>query len=128
MQQEQSMLMNEADSCIQFKKLWEKYFDGYQADKQLYNEYAAWCIDNGLPMKTLKELKFAFRLYKQHPSRIQREGVRRRIYRMAQPNHHLFLEDEYLAEFRCTVGDFLDGQRSVVAAIINYYEDKGVEF
>lgn len=126
MKMEQDSLMDEADSCIVFKKLWEKYFDGFQTDKQLYNEYAAWCIENSLPMKTLKELKFVFRHYKRSSTRIQREGERRRVYTVHQPNHHLFLEDEYLPEFKRTVGDFLEGQHSVVAAIINFYEDQGV--
>lgn len=127
MRQEQSTLLKDVDSCVLFRKQWEKYFDGYQNDKILYIEYVNWCKENDVKINTLKELKFVFREYKNHATIKRLDDRRIHIYRMPKPGHHLFIEMEYLPEFKWTVQDFIDNNESCVQHIIDYYEERGVD-
>lgn len=126
MQQEQEILTNEVNSCILYKKQWQKYYDGFSSDKVLYNDYVAWCIANDLKMATLKELKFCFREYKANR---RRKRVGDKVIwccQIPKPSHHQMIPEDYMPEFKKTAEEMWASELSCVACIVDYYEEKGI--
>lgn len=125
MHAEQEVLINETDSCVSYRKQWEKIYDGFETDRLLFDDYAAWCKVNDVPIKTMKELKFVFRQYKSNRSSIRVNGVRHSIYRIPKPNHRQFIAEQYLSELGRTIESIVNSDLSTVQCLLDYYDAKG---
>ena len=87
---EQSALEEDADSALAYRKRFEEYFDGFDSNKVLFEDYSNWCKSNDVPIQTLKEMKFVFRdYYTKRVSFTPRPGERAKAYRIARPNHQI---------------------------------------
>lgn len=122
---EQNALMRDSDSCLTYRKEWEKLFDGFQSDRLLFDDYANWCKANDVPIKTMKELKFVFRQYKTKRSLTTVDGKKINLYRIPQPNHRSFVDTIYLPELGRTIDSLLTSDLSAVQSLLDYYDAKG---
>lgn len=63
MTSEQETLEEEVDSAVTYRKEFEKYFDGFDTLKTLYQDYINWCKTQDLTISSRQEFKFVFREY-----------------------------------------------------------------
>ena len=63
MTSEQETLEEEVDSAVTYRKEFEKYFDGFDTLKTLYQDYINWCKAQDLTISQRSEFKFVFREY-----------------------------------------------------------------
>lgn len=63
MTSEQETLEEEVDSAVTYRKEFEKYFDGFDTLKTLYQDYINWCKAQDLTISQRAEFKFVFREY-----------------------------------------------------------------
>lgn len=63
MTSEQETLEEEVDSAVTYRKEFEKYFDGFDTLKTLYQDYINWCKTQDLTISQRAEFKFVFREY-----------------------------------------------------------------
>ncbi len=120
---EQNALEEEVDSAVTYRKLFEKYFDGFDNLRTLYDDYLFWCktLDKNISQK--KEFKFVFREYftKRSTYKIDNEVVSG--YKLPKPNHKMLYDGSSFPE--CGRLSFLhEHNASVVERLETYYSDK----
>ena len=89
MTSEQETLEEEVDSAVTYRKEFEKYFDGFENMKLLYQDYINWCKAQDLTISQRSEFKFVFREYSSNRTTVTVNGHLLKVYRLAQPNHHI---------------------------------------
>ena len=120
---EQNTLEEEVDSAVTYRKLFEKYFDGFDNLRTLYDDYLFWCksTDKGISQK--KEFKFVFREYfaKRSTYKMGHEIVNG--YRLPKPNHLMMHEESSFPE--CGRLAYLhEHNASVIERLETYYSEK----
>lgn len=86
---EQETLEEEVDSAVTYRKEFEKYFDGFENMKLLYQDYINWCKAQDLTISQRSEFKFVFREYSSNRTTVTVNGHLLKVYRLSQPNHHI---------------------------------------
>lgn len=89
MTSEQEILEEEVDSAVTYRKEFEKYFDGYENMKLLYQDYINWCKAQDLTISSRQEFKFVFREYSSNRTTVTVNGHLLKVYRLAQPSHFI---------------------------------------
>ena len=89
MTSEQETLEEEVDSAVTYRKEFEKYFDGYENMKLLYQDYINWCKAQDLTISSRQEFKFVFREYSSNRTTVTVNGHLLKVYRLAQPSHFI---------------------------------------
>lgn len=89
MTSEQETLEEEVDSAVTYRKEFEKYFDGFENMKLLYQDYINWCKAQDLTISQRSEFKFVFREYSSNRTTVTVNGHLLKVYRLSQPNHHI---------------------------------------
>lgn len=84
---EQETLEEEVDSAVTYRKEFEKYFDGFDTLKTLYQDYINWCKTQDLTISTRKEFKFVFREYFIHRTTVNFGKTLVKGYRIPNTNH-----------------------------------------
>ena len=120
---EQNALEEEVDSAVTYRKLFEKYFDGFDNLRTLYEDYLLWCksLDKNISQK--KEFKFVFREYfaKRSTYKIGNDVVSG--YRLTKPNHSMLYEEASYPEIGRL--KFLhEHNASIVERLETYYSIK----
>lgn len=60
---QQQTILNENGSVATYRRLFDKYFDGFSDWKTLYDDYQQWCMANEFKYKDKGSLKLAFQEY-----------------------------------------------------------------
>lgn len=120
---EQNALEEEVDSAVTYRKLFEKYFDGFDNLRTLYDDYLFWCksTDKGISQK--KEFKFVFREYfaKRSTYKMGNEVVNG--YRLPKPNHSMLHEGSSFPECG-RLAHLHERNASVIERLETYYSEK----
>ena len=88
---EQSAMEEEVDSAVTYRRVFEKYFDGFESLVLLYQDYVNWCKAYDLKILTKKELKFVFRDYVASTRKTTRVGqYTMKGYRIPSANKSFF--------------------------------------
>ena len=117
MTSEQETLEEEVDSAVTYRKEFEKYFDGFDTLKTLYQDYINWCKAQDLTISQRAEFKFVFREYFMYRTTIRMKDKLIKGYRIPSVNHSFFYANarfdevggvEYLHEHNASVVERLD--------------------
>lgn len=120
---EQNTLEEEVDSAVTYRKLFEKYFDGFDNLRTLYDDYLFWCKSTDKNISQKKEFKFVFREYfvKRSTYKMGHEVVNG--YRLPKPNHSMMHEESSFPE--CGRLSYLhEHNASVIERLETYYSEK----
>lgn len=114
---EQESLEEEVDSAVTYRKEFERYFDGFESVKLIYQDYCNWCKANDLTISPRKEFKFVFRDYcKNRVSwRVSSKSDDiMSIYRIPKPRHHVLYKG-----FKCDEVGSVEKLHEFEASIVN---------
>lgn len=120
---EQNALEEEVDSAVTYRKLFEKYFDGFDNLRTLYDDYLFWCKSMDKNISQKKEFKFVFREYfvKRSTYKMGNEIVNG--YRLPKANHLMMYEASSFPE--CGRLAYLhEHNMSVIERLETYYSEK----
>lgn len=120
---EQNALEEEVDSAVTYRKLFEKYFDGFDNLRTLYDDYLFWCKSMDKNISQKKEFKFVFREYfvKRSTYKMGHEIVNG--YRLPKANHLMMYEASSFPE--CGRLSYLHEHNvSVIERLETYYSEK----
>lgn len=124
---EQETLEEEVDSAVTYRREFERFFDGFENLKILYQDYCNWCKAQDLTISQRKEFKFVFREYFTGVRTTIRDGgTLYKGYRLAKPNHLFMRSGSYISEIG-GIDNLHDNNASVVERLDMYYALKGVE-
>lgn len=84
---EQATLEEEVDSAVTYRKEFEKYFDGFDTLKTLYQDYVNWCKAQDLTISQRQEFKFVFREYNTNRTTLRIGNNLVSGYRIPNANH-----------------------------------------
>lgn len=98
MTSEQETLEEEVDSAVTYRKEFEKYFDGFDTLKTLYQDYINWCKAQDLTISQRAEFKFVFREYFMYRTTIRMKDKLIKGYRIPNVNHSFFHANAYFNE------------------------------
>lgn len=126
MVEEQEILEEEVDSAVTYRREFEKYFDGFENMKLLYQDYINWCKAQDLTISPRQEFKFVFREYSSNRTTVSADGHLLKVYRLAQPNHHVLRSGIRFHEIGEV--DYLhEHNASIVERLNMYFLEKGVK-
>lgn len=126
MVEEQEILEEEVDSAVTYRREFEKYFDGFENMKLLYQDYINWCKAQDLTISPRQEFKFVFREYSSNRTTVSADGHLLKVYRLAQPNHHVLRSGIRFHEIGEV--DYLhEHNASIVERLSMYFLEKGVK-
>ena len=95
---EQETLEEEVDSAVTYRKEFEKYFDGFDTLKTLYQDYINWCKAQDLTISQRAEFKFVFREYFMYRTTIRMRDKLIKGYRIPNVNHSFFHANAHFNE------------------------------
>lgn len=98
MTSEQETLEEEVDSAVTYRKEFEKYFDGFDTLKTLYQDYINWCKTQDLTISQRAEFKFVFREYFMYRTTLRMKDKLIKGYRIPNVNHSFFHANAYFNE------------------------------
>ena len=98
MTSEQETLEEEVDSAVTYRKEFEKYFDGFDTLKTLYQDYINWCKAQDLTISQRAEFKFVFREYFMYRTTIRMRDKLIKGYRIPNVNHSFFHANAHFNE------------------------------
>lgn len=98
MLEEQESLEEEVDSAVTYRKEFEKYFDGFDTLKTLYQDYINWCKARDLTISQRSEFKFVFREYFSYRTTIRLKNRLIKGYRIPNINHSFLRIDAHFDE------------------------------
>jgi hypothetical protein len=124
MQSEQETLEEEVDSAVTYRKQFEKYFDGFDTLKTVYQDYCNWCKAQDLTISSRQEFKFVFREYfaNRTTTRINDDPVK--VYRIPNVNHHIMRDGLNLVEVG-KINWLHEHNASMVERLELYFATKG---
>lgn len=123
---EKGALEEEVDSALIYRKEFEKYFDGFESLRLLYEDYVNWCKTRDSRISTKKEFKFVFREYNNSRSTTMVNGRAINGYRIPQMNHHLLHSGIRFKETG-SLEWLHERSASIVERLETYYSVKGGE-
>lgn len=98
MTSEQETLEEEVDSAVTYRKAFEKYFDGFDTFKTLYQDYINWCKAQDLTISQRSEFKFVFREYNTNRTTIRIGNSLVSGYRIPNINHSFLWANSHFDE------------------------------
>lgn len=106
------IIEEQVDNRVEYADLFNKWFVGYAREKDVFNDYKAWCKMHGYQYVTMKKLMFAIKERGQGASRttLSREWSNRPVqaFRLGPSRKGTyFLREEYIDELDSTIGDRL---------------------
>lgn len=120
---EQETLEEEVDSAVTYRKEFEKYFDGFDTLKTLYQDYINWCKAQDLTISQRAEFKFVFREYNMNRTTMKVGGNLISGYRIPNINHSFLHIDARFNEVG-TVKWLHEHDASVVERLDMYFLEK----
>lgn len=123
---EQETLEEEVDSAVTYRREFEKYFDGYDSMKTIYQDYCNWCKAFDLTISQRKEFKFVFREYAAARTTTMVNGVGVSAYRVPNTNRTIMRQGMYTQEVG-GIDTLHERNASIVERLNAYYEAKGVK-
>ena len=120
---EQESLEEEVDSAVTYRKEFEKYFDGFETMKLLYQDYINWCKAQDLTISQRSEFKFVFREYSAKRTTIKINNTLISGYRIPNANHSFLYADARFKEAG-SLRWMHEHDISVVERLNMYYLDK----
>lgn len=122
MMSEQYAMEEEAESGIQYRQEFEKFFDGFQSIKLLFTDYVNWCQKNDLAPSKMKHFKFIFRDYTTVGVKSERiDDKIEKFYRIPK-GKNLMLESNYYEELKMSLVGMHESGHSVVESLGLYFE------
>lgn len=122
-------IQEDNDSVSAYKKLFHKYFCGFQNWVLLYDDYRMWCNQKEYRYAPKSSLMLAFQEYKSEKFRMNKKyptptGIKSAKCRRS-PAHTLdanpLMEDLYLPDFKLTIADFHRNGESAVYDLEEMY-------
>ncbi len=98
MTSEQETLEEEVDSAVTYRKEFEKYFDGFDTFKTLYQDYINWCKAQDLTISQRSEFKFVFREYNTNRTTLRIGNNLVSGYRIPNINHSFLWANAHFDE------------------------------
>ena len=95
---EQETLEEEVDSAVTYRKEFEKYFDGFDTFKTLYQDYINWCKAQDLTISQRSEFKFVFREYNTNRTTLRIGNNLVSGYRIPNINHSFLWANAHFDE------------------------------
>lgn len=123
---EQEALEEEVDSAVTYRKEFEKYFDGFDTLKTLYQDYINWCKAHDLTISQRQEFKFVFREYNTNRTTLRVNGNLISGYRIPNANHSFLHIGANFAEVG-SVERLHEHNASVVERLNMYYLERGLK-
>lgn len=121
---EQETLEEEVDSAVTYRKRFEKYFDGFETMKLLYQDYINWCKSQDLTISQRSEFKFVFREYSMNRTTLNINGKLVAGYRVPNANHSFLHNGSNFKEVGA-VKWLHEHDTSVVERLDMYYSVRG---
>lgn len=113
MREEQDVLEGELDSTISYVKLFQKWFTGFSKYDLVFKDYRAWCRIEGVPFKSLKELKNTLNKMmkglERKNVRIEGEVTKMYVATQAGVNPQYFYSEYVVPEFKKTIDEIQGG-------------------
>lgn len=124
MTSEQETLEEEVDSAITYRKEFEKYFDGFDTLKTLYQDYINWCKAQDLTISQRVEFKFVFREYFSRRTTVNFGKTLVKGYKIPNVNHSFLWVGAHFNEVG-SVEWLHEHNASVVERLDMYFLEKG---
>lgn len=124
MTNEQEILEEEVDSAVTYRKEFEKYFDGFDTLKTLYQDYINWCKTQDLTISQRSEFKFVFREYFSKRTTVNFGKTLVKGYKIPNTNHSFLWANSSFKEVG-SVEWLHEHGASVVERLNMYYLEKG---
>lgn len=126
MTSEQETLEEEVDSAVTYRKEFEKYFDGFDTLKTLYQDYINWCKAQDLTISQRSEFKFVFREYFSKRTTVNFGKTLVKGYKIPNTNHSFLWANARFDEVG-SVEWLHEHNASVVERLGMYYLERGVK-
>lgn len=84
MSQEQASIQQDLDSSTIYRTQFEKFFDGFESLKTVYEDYQFWCRANEVRISTYKQFKFVFKPYMAKRTKYNYKNKLYNVYRYLQ--------------------------------------------
>lgn len=123
MTSEQETLEEEVDSAVTYRKEFEKYFDGFDTLKTLYQDYINWCKAQDLTISQRAEFKFVFREYFSKRTTVNFGKTLVKGYKIPNVNHSFLWANAQFSEVG-TVEWLHEHNASVVERLDMYFLEK----
>ena len=120
---EQETLEEEVDSAVTYRKEFEKYFDGFDTFKTLYQDYINWCKAQDLTISQRSEFKFVFREYNTNRTTLRIGNNLVSGYRIPNVNHSFLWANAHFDEIG-SVEWLHEHNASVVERLDMYFLEK----
>lgn len=123
---EQALIQEDLDSAVIYKKEFEKFFDGFDSMRLVYEDYQFWCRTRDTKISTYKQFRFVFKSYLDKRTKYYLNNKKANVYRVLDtdnPGRQPMVQNMYLPD----VGgiDTLHGKYlSVVERLMDKYEDE----
>lgn len=122
---EQETLEEEVDSAVTYRKEFEKYFDGFETLKILYQDYINWCKAQDLTISPRQEFKFVFREYNMNRTTLRINGKLVAGYRIPNSGHFFLHAGANFKEVG-SVEWLHEHNASVVERLNMYFLERGI--
>lgn len=120
---EQETLEEDVDSAVTYRKEFEKYFDGFDTLKTLYQDYINWCKARDLTISQRAEFKFVFREYNMNRTTMKLGNSLISGYRIPNANHSFLHANAHFDEVG-SVAWLHEHNSSVVDRLDMYFLEK----
>lgn len=81
---EQQLIQEDLDSTLIYRREFEKFYDGFESLKDLYEDYQNWCLARETKIGTFKQFKFVFKAYADRRTKYTYGGKVYNVYRYGQ--------------------------------------------
>lgn len=127
MHAEQETIQEDLDSAVIYREEFERFFDGFENLKTVYEDYQYWCRARETRISTYKQFKFVFKNYMSRRTKYRGfRGAIHNVYRYVQPGKQPsqpLLNNYVSGEFGSIVG-MHEKQTSMVERLIDRYAEE----
>lgn len=126
MEVERNIIQEDLDSAVTYRKEFERFFDGFDNMRIVYEDYQYWCHARDTKISTYKQFRFVFKQYLDKRSKYCVNKKRMNVYRLLStknPGRQPLIAGMYLADVGAV--DTLHSKHlSVVERLYDLYEDE----
>lgn len=126
MEVEQSLIQEDLDSAVIYRKEFEKFFDGFDSLRTAYEDYQYWCQARDTKISTYKQFRFVFKPYMDKRSKYINNSKKVNVYRVIneeKPGRQPILSGAFYPDVG-SVDTLHNKSVSVVERLIDKYEDE----
>lgn len=84
---EQGIIQEDLDSAVIYRKEFERFFDGFDSLRLVYEDYQYWCRARDTKISTYKQFRFVFKQYLDKRSKYYKDGKKINVYRNLSPDN-----------------------------------------